>query len=273
MDTQLGFSGETLIAQSAGIPLVMSHDGRIVGASRIQNVLVDPGWRGRGVFTESLLRLTKHLEGNKVDFVLTFPNDNSLPGFLKTGLYTHVFDMVALQWDSGAGLPEATGTVQAEIGSGFNQGDADFIARATKGQAIFTVRSLEYLRWRYHPDSGREYRTVRAFRGGEQVGFSVVKAYPPEGSVDLVEFIFGDDEAAVRAAIGAIGGLFQQERCGVFNVWSKEHYPADACLRRIGFKPAGRSTHVVFKTFSARYSARCADPAAYFLMMGDSDVY
>lgn len=274
MDTQLGFCGEKLIAQSAGIPLVLSHDSRLVSASRIQNVLVDPDWRGRGVFTETLLRLTKHLEEQAVDFVLTFPNDNSLPGFLKTGLYTHVFDMAALQLDVSAGMPSGEmEAVRVESGSGFKQADVDFIAGQLKRQAIFTVRSLEYLKWRYHPASGHQYRTLRVFRGEEQAGFAVAKEYPPEGSVDLVEFIFGDDEAAVRGLLNALGSLFQKDRFKVLNVWSLEHYPAHKCLRRVGFTPAGRSTHVVFKTFSSRCSPRCADPAAYFLMMGDSDVY
>src|SRR5262245_38073116 len=99
MDIVVAFHGDQLVAHSAGIPLVLSHEGRPVKTSRIQNVFVHADHRGRGIFTETLVRLTEHLAAHDVDFVLTFPNANSLAGFLGTGAYQHVFDIFQFRFD------------------------------------------------------------------------------------------------------------------------------------------------------------------------------
>src|SRR5262245_53807876 len=68
MDIVVAFHGDRLVGHSAGIPLVLNHEGRLCKTSRIQNVFVHADYRGRGIFTETLRRLTEHLAANDVDF-------------------------------------------------------------------------------------------------------------------------------------------------------------------------------------------------------------
>lgn len=275
MDIALAFDGTQLVAQSAGIPLVLSHEGQLLQTSRIQNVLVHPDCRGRGIFTQTLLRLTEHLRLHEVDFVLTFPNDKSVPGFLKTRTYEHAFDISQYEWNASCGIAGAVDLIAVELEESpvFHESDVDFVRRELAPFAIHNVRDLPYLTWRYHRDSGAPYRVARAFLDAEQVGFAVVKPYPQTGSIDLVEFVVASDESIVRSLLRGVLAAYEREQLHVLNLWSMPHYPLHTSLLRIGFERTERVTHAMYKRFSARCSSRSGDATAYYLSMGDSDVY
>ncbi len=275
VDISLAFDGQQLIAQSAGIPLQQSHEGRAVRMSRIQNVLVHPDYRGRGVFTQSLLHLTEHLQAHDVDFVLTFPNDNSVPGFLRTGAYERAFDLFQFCLDASSAIEDAGERLAVEIEDSpvFRDGDIDFIGRMLAPFAICNIRDRPYLAWRYHRDSGMHYRVARAFQGREQLAFAVFKVYPPERCLDLVEFLVVNDEGILRSFLRAILTSDRNQRMQAVSLWSMPHYPTHEALLRVGFERSQRVTHAMYRTFSARCAPCCADATSYYLSMGDSDVY
>jgi len=258
---------------------VLSQEGQLVQTSRIQNVLVHADYRGRGIFTETLLHLTHHLAAQEVDFVLTFPNDNSLPGFRKTGLYRHAFDVHQFQLDAASILPAEVGRVAVEVEShpGFNHADVELIRRELAPFAIHTVRDLPYLIWRYHQESVVPYRMARAFCGSELVGLAVFKLYAADRCVDLLELVVAPGTTTatnlVTALLRAILAAYPDTVPHAFNLWSLPHHPLHDCLLHLGFKPSVRTTHAMYRTFSARCSSRAGDPTAYHLSMGDSDVY
>lgn len=270
----LAFCDERLIAHVAVMPLVLSQDGQILHASRLQHAFVHPDFRGRGIFTEVLNRLTRDLAESAVDFALAFPTAerHSFPGILKVG-YTHGFDIFEFRLDvsRGVGAPEGPLTVEIEEVPVFRTADVHFIQGELAPFAIVNARSVEYLMWRFHPDSGNAYRIVRAWMSGEQVGLAVVKSFPAGRSIDLVEFLFRNDERIVRSGLQAIHTYFQNEQPTSLMVWSMDHYPVHPCLARVGFEK-GRTTHVVYKWLSSR-SHHSNAPDAFYLAMGDSDVY
>lgn len=275
IDISLAFDGQQLIAQSAGIPLVLNHEGRPVQTSRIQNVLVHPDYRGQGVFTQTLLHLTEHLRTHDVDFVLTFPNDNSVPGFLKTAAYERAFDIFQFHLDTSSGIKDVDDHIAVTIEDApvFRNDDLDFIRRLLTPFAIHNIRDRSYLAWRYHRDSGVQYRVARAFQGADQLAFAVFKTYPPERSIDLVELFVVNDEHVMRSFLGGMLAALPNEQVRALSLWSMPHYPTHEALLRIGFERSLRVTHAMYKTFSARCSTRCADATSYYLSMGDSDVY
>ena len=90
----LAMNNQKIIGQSAAVPLRFNHDGRTVKTTRVQNVMVHPDFRKRGIFSQTLKILTKSLKTKGEDFIITFPNDSSLPAFMKLD-YTHLFEMSA----------------------------------------------------------------------------------------------------------------------------------------------------------------------------------
>ena len=275
LDVVVAEADAILVGHSAAVPMTMRHDGGQIAGARVQNVFVHENFQRRGIFAETLVRLTRQLEAEAVDFVLTFPNDNSLPGFMRMGGYEHRFDVfsLALPLDRLGGAKSADCTIEIGSPASFRSADAAFAARRLAPFAIYNLRSLEYLRWRYHANSGRTYRVLRVSRSGEQVGLAVAKAYAAGGSLDLVEFLVAPEQTLVRTALAALAKHFAPQRLERLSLWSLAHDPLHACLREIGFVPQDRPTHVVTRTFSARCSRRCGEPQAYYLAMGDCDVY
>jgi GNAT superfamily N-acetyltransferase len=274
LDIVLAETPSDLVGHTAAVPLTMRHDGRDVAAARIENVFVDSTFQRRGIFLASLLRLTDRLAA-EVDYVITFPNDNSLPGFLRTGQYVHVCDIAcfALPLAELRGSRSAECSIEIESAASLRVQDSEFAMRQLEAFAIHTTRSLEYLRWRYHPNSGRAYRVLRITRGGEQLGLAVAKAYPAARSLDLVEFLVMPEPALLNAVLAALAEAFAAQPLERVTLWSMPHYPMHGLLLDLGFAPETRVTHVLCKAFSARCSRRCGRPEAYYLAMGDSDVY
>lgn len=275
LDIVLAFSGSMLIGQSAGIPLAFDHEGNILRASRPQNVMVHPDFRNQGIFSETLKRLTDDCYAKNLDFVLTFPNDNSIGAFVEKSNYNHVFDICEFRLPVNAAPTnnDHRWMIHIQENIDFTKDDVRFISEQLKPFKIFTVRDLNYLNWRYHKNSGKRYAVIRAWDGDRLIGFAVSKFYPEALSIDLVEFIFLRDTATIRAALTTIHRHYKNRGATSFSIWLAEHYPSHQFLADIGFEKTARKTHVVYKTLSPQCSAHCDRADSYYLSMGDSDVY
>jgi len=275
MDMVLAFCGPTLVGHAAGVPASFRHEDRLVLASRSQNGFVHPDFQRRGIYLEALSRYTDDLTARGVDFVFGFPNRNSFPSFMKSGGYGHLCDIYPFNLRIDGRVTDAPprAAIEIEDAPAFRPQDVAFFARALSGFSIVQNRDAAYLAWRYHPDAGHPYRIVRAFDGGEQIGLAVVKAYPDGGTIDLVELAFRSDAGALLSALRAVSERFAEQGLNAFSVWSMEHDPLYPLLRSIGFEREERPTHVIYRALSSRCSRRVSDPSAYYLSMGDSDVY
>jgi hypothetical protein len=119
----------------------------------------------------------------EVDYVITFPNDNSLLGFLRTGQYLHVCDIAcfALPLAELRGSRSAECSIEIESAASLGAQDSEFAMRQLEAFAIHTTRSLEYLRWRYHPNSGRAYRGCGSRATGSSSGLRWPRPIQPSG--------------------------------------------------------------------------------------------
>ncbi len=275
-DILLAFSGERLIGHSAGVPLMFRHGGKIVQASRMQNAVIHPDFHRRGIFTEIFKRLTGQAASRGADFALALAHDarHSLTGAMRSGLYTNLFDI--LRW--GRAIPPAApmpaGT-RVEITDRMRFGDEDILCaeKFLEPFAIYNRRDLSYLDWRFSPASGKRYTMARVWRDGRQVGWAVAKPYPPGRSIDLVELFLPTEPALIAAMLAALAEHFRGQVVDRMSVWSMEHYPLQACLLELGFAAEAGPTHILISQLSARCSPRSMESTAYYLAMGDSDVY
>lgn len=154
--------------------------------------------------------------------------------------------------------------------------DDDDVRCAERLLSPFTIcnrRDRSYLNWRYHPAWGRQYTVARVWRQGSLVGWVVAKPYPPTGSLDLVECLLPAEAPLIADVLRALGRHFQGHEVTRVSTWSLPHHPLHTCLRNLGFNPEARPTHLIVATFSDRCSSRSFEPSAYYLAMGDSDVY
>jgi len=275
-EIMLAFAGPRLIGHVGGIPLGFRQGRQHVRMSRIQHAVVHPDFQRRGVFTQTLVRLMEKLAAAGVDVAVAFPHDgrHSMPGIMRSGAFHHVFDM--FRWVrrfpvTGRMPPDLHIVTDDHVR--FDTADLRCAERLLASCAIRSRRDPACLNWRYHPASGRRYAVSRVWRDEQLAGWVVVKPYTPAGSLDLVECILPPEPELVSAVLGALAVRFRGAALDRFTVWSMEHYPLHACLTDLGFTAETRPTHVLTAPLSDRSSTSRIDPSAYYLAMGDSDVY
>jgi hypothetical protein len=134
-------------AECAGLAAVSPqryvHENRMLAEGRIQNVMIHPDHRRKGIFLETMGRLTESLEKD-LDFLIGFPNDNSLPGFIKLG-HTHAFevDIWELPFQALGSGESPTDSLLLEECPGepvFSEEDAELASACLEGLEIWNAR-------------------------------------------------------------------------------------------------------------------------------------
>lgn len=277
LDIILAFQRKQLVGQSASTPLLFSFKKNPVRVTRVQNVMVHPDYQGKGIFTETLKLLTEYLYANKLDLVVTFPNNNSLPSFIRKLDYHHLTDISTFCLQVSSLTPADSPAISVHIDKTiqFTEDDRDFILSCMNQYEIFNARSLDYLHWRFKESSGKNYHILRAFQNNRQIALVLFKYYPDAQSVDLVEFFVNDDKKGIVSLLNSIKDYYLKKdvRISSFNIWLFPHYIHYKKLLDIGFSQSTFSTHVVTKSFSPLTEQGFDSLHSYYLSMGDSDVY
>lgn len=277
LDIILAFCGDRLVGQSASIPLTYRCKGALVQATRTQNVMVHPDYQGRGIFTQTLKKLTDYIYRQKVDLVVTFPNNNSLPVFIKKLDYHHVDDIYTYQLpiDSLKTPKSEDLTITISESAGFDEDDHEFILKCINRYDIFNFRDVRYLKWRYNIRSKKNYRILRAYQANVLTALVVFKYYSDASGVDLVEFISDSQINIVGELLKKIWDYYSTLNIPVnsYSVWLFPHYSLFDFFIETGFKKTTFSTHVVSKSFSPETANGSEIRTSYYLSMGDSDVY
>jgi RimJ/RimL family protein N-acetyltransferase len=254
LDIILAFAGDKLVGQSASTPLRFCFKKNLVRSTRTQNVMVHPDFRGMGIFTETLKQLTDYIYEKNLDLVVTFPNNNSIPTFIRKLDYHHLADIFTYTLPVSAlpdiGKNNLSITIDETIR--FSESDRQFMLSCLCMYDVFNVRQPEYLHWRFSTESGKKYLMVRAFQGEQQVALVIFKYYSDGRSVDLVEFFAEPNKTFITIVLTAIRDYFSKSDNGIesLNIWLFPHYHFYPILREIGFEKSTFSTHVVTKSFS-----------------------
>lgn len=165
---------------------------REVTAVRAVDTATHPDFQGRGIFSRLTLTALDALRAEGVDLVFNTPNQNSLPGYLKMGWTTvgRVPVLVGVrrplrfvrrfrnQTDVAGKGPEAEAPHAREI---LASDDIDTLLdnSQTRSSRLRTVRTGEYLRWRYADAPLLDYRAIREDLGdGTPVGLAIFRVRP-----------------------------------------------------------------------------------------------
>lgn len=276
-DIILAFCGSTLVGQSASVPLTYCCRGTLVRATRMQNVMVHPDFQGMGIFTQALKRMTDYIYRQNLDLVVTFPNNNSLPTFIRKLDYRHVDDVFTYQMSDDAlttpGSHELTVTI--DECARFSETDHNFMLKCLNQYVFFNSRDAHYLAWRYNTRSKKDYRVLRAYHGDTLTALVVFKYYSDASGVDLVEFFTDSGTNIIAYLLNEIRGYYASRNVPVhsYNIWLFPHYALFTWFIETGFKQTPFSTHVVCKSFSPATESGSELRTSYYLSMGDSDVY
>ena len=179
-----------------------------IAAVRAVDTATDPEFQGRGIFTRLTLHGITELQDEGVGIIFNTPNSKSLPGYLKMGwkvigrpgvcvMPTRVQSVVSMM---GARTAASRNPIEMRVGETPDavfsdvEGVARLFHRLPSHKGLATVRTADYLRWRYGFEQLR-YRVVLAGsspedglavfhlrRRGRAIEATVCDVLVPEGS-------------------------------------------------------------------------------------------
>jgi hypothetical protein len=265
----LAYDGDRLVSHSAAVPVRILADGKPFLASRIQNVMSDPEYRGQGIFFQTLDRLTHQLMDSGEQIVITYPNDNSLHAFIGKLEYRHLFDIAVYASEAGSLRTRTDARYRSTVSDELQVADDDLslISSHLSSYRVFPNRTKVYLQWRFDRRYGQNYRAVRIFAGAQQIGLIIAKMFGGN-AVDLVE-IFVAPEALPFAISEAVKSFGPQ--ISTVDAWLMPHYKYYRAMRELGFSPSTSRSHVVYKSLTGLDIP--LDKEALYLSMSDSDVF
>jgi ribosomal protein S18 acetylase RimI-like enzyme len=274
---QMAFDGEQLMAHVAAVSLSFTCEGDAVRACRMQDGMVHPDYRGRGMYPAIVEHLTEQLAANAIDLVVNFPNDGALPTFTRKLNYQYLAQIPTYSLLTRDLNPKTNTSLRLEISPFMQCSDQDqlCIQESLKAYKVFNNRPSAYMNWRFSASMQKPYFVLRAFDGSEQIAVIIFKYYAETQSVDLLDVFVASDTSLIEVLLGAIVSFYAEKQDIVqsINAWLMPHYAFYECFEQIGFRASERLTHLTVKALSANASS-CIDTIEnYYLSMSDSDVY
>ena len=262
----LAWDGGQLAAHYAVSPteLYFGNQRSLGGLS--MTTMTHPDYRGKGLFVRLASDLYRRLASDGYRLVFGYPNRQSHAGFVDR-----------LGWQNGDYVPQHQLPVETvfegrpllEHAPEPTPDHCKLIKGTFADGWLRPVRDLERLRWRYrdHPSGAYRFLDLRE-RSGELDAFAVVKPY--QSSLDVLEFVYRDPDAASSLAAGLQRYAQGSGLCAV-NLWLSLDEPAYSRLERLGMVPNAPVTYFGTRSFQPIDGH---DPGMRWLQrMGLSDVY
>jgi len=144
----------------------LDRGGTRIPVARAVDAATRPEYRGRGVFTNLTLRALDALRADGIEFVFSTPNSQSRPGHLKMGWQVvgrlpvsarvrslpRLARMITTRGDDRA-TSRSVEAMRAPQALAETTSVRELLSRLPKDSRLHTPRSVEYLQWRYRPDS------------------------------------------------------------------------------------------------------------------------
>jgi len=284
-------------------------DGRLVRVAMVQDVGTRASHRGRGVFREMGGYALEALRRRGVEFIYTFPNQKSLPSFVRNHGYTIVARVPVLvrPLDLGRALAE-----RARLGGpGRAIGDAGAavlrLARARRARlepgerveavdtppaelqgfalarggagTIGLARTPDYLRWRFVASPHRSYRIHVLTRAGAARAYLVTRHAEILGAPVALVMDLGHEPGEEPALARLIDlRALEETRAGRVASVAMCLGAERRVLRRAGYFPIPerlnpRPFNLLVKDLASTPHPALFDPGRWRITLADWDVY
>lgn len=300
------FTGDRLVGHVGGIPQRMWADGREWVAVQSVDILMHSDVRGGSTFLRVLRAYEKAAAEAGMAFMFGFPPAGKLLTYLKKqkfreiaaptrmvlGLDGAVAVRKGLRSEAAARLtgPLLTAALRrraagkarprpgfeveavAECGPEFDE----LWERARGGAGVTSVRSAEYLNWRFVKNPQYPFRLFAARSGGKLQGFVVLRvAEEEEARVGLVIDLFAaPGGAAAEALVAHAVRHFLEERADMIRAWTADGSEARGAFEKLGFMERDERRTLVAKTYEADLDGDfVADRSRWYFTFGDCDNY
>lgn len=262
----LVFNKKKLIGQCAAVKLSFKLYKKKKAFYRIQNFMVDINFRGKKIATNALKKLTSSIIKKK-DYIITFPNNNSLKAFLKNdytkfNLYTYE-KIIKRNYKIKENI-----FFKNSSQIKFFKEDIDLINETLHDFSIFNLRDEKYLSWRYSVNYNN-YKISRIFQNKKLLGIAVLKFYPEDKSICICELFYKKGIKNLMSILNTSIHNLVNYNPEKIKIWSMPHFWFHKNLLKLGFKKTNFKTNVcIYKNLIFNNTKK-----NFFLSMGDSDVY
>lgn len=255
-----------IIAQCASIKLNYKLYSKSKNFFRIQNFMVDMSFRGKNIASNALKLLTLNIIKKK-NYIITFPNKNSLNIFLRNGYRKFDLFTYEMTLENKISINENIIIKNSKF-IHFSNEDSNLIKSFLKGFSLFNLRNKNYLIWRYSKKYNK-YKISRIYKDKNLIGLAILKFYPKDKSINICELFYTKDHGALSAILYAVIINSKINKPKRIKLWSMPHYTFHKNLLRLGFKKTNFKTNVcTYKNLPRKLKVK-----NFYLSMGDSDIY
>jgi len=167
----LALSGEKIVGITTSIPVRTKIQNNTYKGYRVQNVLVDKNYRGQGIFNKLLSNNNNYLD-KCTDINISFPNEKSLPFFIKTN------------WSTVCKIPLFEKKIKKiekinlnyKLIPEFTNIHKDIWEKNLINKLDITC-SKKYLNWRFVLNPKYKYHIFEVIIENKPIGFIILKKY------------------------------------------------------------------------------------------------
>jgi GNAT superfamily N-acetyltransferase len=282
----LAESGDEIVGLRAFMRWSLRHDGRTIRAVRAVDTATHPLHQGRGIFSKLTRAAIEELRSD-ADLVFNTPNEKSLPGYLKMGwrrvgrVPVRVRVRRPIRFLRGLRSIEADATVggrkpqvmamPAERLLANAAAVADLLQRLPTTRDWETPRGPSYLRWRYAPASGLDYRAIAIERQGNLEGLAIFHLRPrgrlwESGISELI----APDQPRARSLLRSV-----VRSSGVDHLICSfpSSHPGSHAATREGFLPSPKGPTLAVNVLQKNLPADVLRLDGWALTLGDLEVF
>ena len=285
-----------LAGMRPAIPFKLWWRGREHMAYEFADALVDPRHQGQGIFTR-LVRMTCDWAERQGCSLYSLPNENSLavyrrcPGLEVLGDSFTRARPLSLRYlrhrlrhrGDPAGVAPAGRKARALVSgelclrpvARFESDFADVRAELQQSVSSFTLRTREFLQWRYFGSPVRKYHVALVEERGQLRGYLVLRIV--SGIAHVVDIFIRPDAVIARRALGlAARWARDMGAIGIHFSVAGDSF-LDSAAARSGYWLKKRSRKLVIDCASRRFLAQCQDRPVdmrdVYFVMGDFDFF
>lgn len=204
--TWVAVVGNEIVGQYTVIPMRLKIQDKVILATLSVDTMTHPNYRHQGMFKVLAAKLYEEIGKEGIPITYGFPNEASLPGFIKRLDWAHICTMpilarplnfanilgkfigsrflispISIVLNTLARIFLRTKAVYLREGllvswiKKFDDRMNLFWERLSKTYNIIVVRDRDYLNWRYFENPERDYRVITVERNKAILGYAVLR--------------------------------------------------------------------------------------------------